>query len=65
MLAQDASDELAVAGVADDEWRVEHRGAKAGRKIVQHDGVCAQLAQLPNDVAADVSGAAGNENGHG
>ena len=59
--AQHAVDQRAIAGVADHERRAEDGVAKAGAEIVEHDDVFAAFAQLPRDVAADVAGAAGDE----
>ena len=47
----------------DDERRVEHRLAEAAGQIVQHDDPLAAGAQLEDDVAADVAGAAGDQDG--
>ena len=63
MLAQQATDQFAVADVADDQWGIEHGLAKAGDQAVEHDDLLATFAQLQDDVAADVAGAAGDEDG--
>ena len=42
---------------------VQHRAAKAGGQIVERDDALAALAELARDVAADVAGAAGDEDG--
>ncbi len=44
-----------VARIADDELAVEHRLAESRRQIVEHDDLLAGLAELPDDVRADVA----------
>ena len=61
MLAQHPADELAVADLADHQRGVEHRLPEAGDETVEHHDLLAALAQLQDDVAADVTGAAGDE----
>ena len=51
-----------VAGVADHELAVQHRLAEARRQVVEHDDVLAGLAELANDVRADVAGSPGDQN---
>ncbi len=51
-----------VAGVTDNEFAMEYRAPKPGRQIVQHDDVLAGLAQLSDDVTADVTRTPGDEN---
>ena len=64
VLAEHALDQRAIADVADDELaRRAYRFAKSGAEIVEHDDRLAALAQLQRDVAADVAGAAGDEDG--
>jgi hypothetical protein len=53
---------LAVAGVADHEFAVEHGLPKSSREVVEHDDVLAGFAELPYHVGADVAGAPGYEN---
>ena len=64
VLAQQAADQLAIAGVADHQLAVHDRRAEAGDEIVEHDDLFVALAELANDMAADIPGAAGDENGH-
>ena len=58
-------DGMAIRRVADDERRTEHRGPIAGREIVEDHDALAALDELADDVAADVPGAAGDEDGGG
>ena len=65
VFAHDAADELLIADVADDEGGVgRHRPAKAGRQVVEDDDALATIEELENHMAADVTGSAGNEDGH-
>ena len=61
--AQQHRDHVAVGRVADHEVAVQHGRAEAGREVVEHDDVLAALTELANHVAADVAGAAGDEDG--
>ena len=63
VLREHARDERGIAGVALDERAVQHGAAKTGRKVVERDQLFAALAELARDVAADVAGAAGDEDG--
>jgi hypothetical protein len=63
-LAQQAADELAIAGVADHQLAVHDCRPEAGGKVVEHDYCLITLAELANDMAADIPGAAGYENCH-
>ncbi len=63
VLAQGPEHGLAVAHLADDERRIEHRLAEAAREVVEHDDPLAAGAELKDDVAADIAGAAGDEDG--
>ena len=51
-----------VAGMTDDEFTMEYRALKPGREIIQDDDVLAGLAQLSDDVTADVTRTPGDEN---
>ncbi len=51
-----------IPGIPDDELAMQDRAAKARREVVEHDDVLAGLAELAHDVAADITGAAGDEN---
>jgi hypothetical protein len=62
VLREDARHEVAITGVADDELAVRHRLAKAGGQVVERHDALAGRAELAHDVAADVAGAAGDEN---
>ena len=65
VLAHDAADELLIADVADDERGIgRHRPAKAGRQVVEDDDALATVEELEHHVAADVTGSAGDEDGH-
>ena len=61
VLGQHTCDGFAIARIADDQWRAKHRAAIAGREIVEHDDAVAALAKLTDDVAADVTGATGDQ----
>ena len=50
-----------VAGVADHEVAVEHGVAHALAEVVEHDDPVTAPPELPDDVASDVAGAAGDE----
>ena len=61
----DAAHQLAVAGLAVDQWHVlRDRPAKAGREIVDHHHPLAGIDQRVDHVAADITGTAGDEDGH-
>jgi urease gamma subunit len=49
------------AKMANDEFAGGNRLAEAGAEVVQRDDVFAGCAELPHDVAADVSGPAGHK----
>ena len=53
---------IVVAYVSDDERRVADRLRESARQIVQHDHGFAARAQLQDDMAADVTGAARDQN---
>ena len=61
VLSQHAVHQLAVADVADDQRRIAHRLAKAGVEIVEHHHALAARLQLQQHMAADVAGAAGDQ----
>jgi len=61
VLAQDATDQIHVTGVADDQRAVEYRFPKAGRQIVEDNDVLAAFTELAHHMAADVAGAAGDK----
>ena len=50
-----------IAGVADDQLAVQHRGFETGAQVVQCDHTFAGFAELAYDMAADVTGTAGNQ----
>ena len=65
VLGDDRARKFAVAGIAlIERHAVGDRPAKAGRQIVEHDHVGAGVQQFVNHVAADIAGAAGDQNSH-
>ena len=52
--------QVAVAHLAHDERRIDHRLAKAARQVIEHHHGLAALAQLQRDVAADVARTTGD-----
>ena len=65
VLGDDRADQFLVADIADKQQRVgRQRGTEAGRQVVQHDHWLAGVGQRVNHVAADIPGAAGDQNGH-
>jgi len=63
--AEDGVEHLPVADVAHDQFAAEHGLAPAGGEVVE-DGDCVPgRAELLDDVAADVAGAAGDEDAGG
>ncbi len=65
MASTAAGDQRLVADVALDETRpVRHRPAEPGRQIVEHHDLLAGVEQLEHHVAADIAGAAGDQNAH-
>ncbi len=60
VLPQHPLDRGAVADLADDERRVEHRLAEAAREVIEHHHPLAARAQLQDHVRADVAGAPGD-----
>ncbi len=61
VFGEHALDQCLVADLPDHQRGVEHGLAKAGAEVVEHDDAFARLAQLAHDVAADVAGAAGDQ----
>ena len=54
-----------VSDIADDERRARrHRPVEAGGQIIEHHGLLSGLEEGVNHVAADVPGAAGNQDRH-
>ena len=51
---------VAIADVADDQRRIEHRLAEAARQVIEDHDPLAAGAQLQHGVAADVARAAGD-----
>ena len=65
VLAQDALDERAVADIAFDERHVGGHGpAEAGRQVVDHDRLFAVVEKFEDHMAADITGAARDQNAH-
>ena len=57
--------QLLVAGIADEQrHRLRQRGTETGGQVIQHDNRLAGIHQRENHVAADITGAAGDQNGH-
>src|SRR5262245_24097123 len=66
VLLHDRTHEVAVAGVAFHERHVgRYRPAEPGGQIVDHDDALATVLELVDHVAADISGTASDEDGHG
>jgi hypothetical protein len=65
VVLQQACNDFAIARITDDQRCAEHRAAIAGRKIVQDYDPIAALDELTHDVAADVTGAAGDQGRRG
>jgi hypothetical protein len=61
--AHDVAQPRDVVHVALDELGIAGRGAVPGRQVVVGDDAAAGARQQPGRVAADVAGAAGDENG--
>ena len=58
-------DQRLIAGLADDErHRLGQRQSKAGREVVEHDDPLAGIDQRMHHVAADIAGAAGDQDRH-
>ena len=59
------ADQRLVAGLADDERHaLGDRPVEAGRQIVEHDHALAGIGELVDHVAADIAGAAGDQDCH-
>lgn len=61
MLHQHACHQFKIADIADDQLCATHRLAKTGAQVVYDDDPFAPRHQLLDDVTADVTGAAGDE----
>jgi hypothetical protein len=65
VLLQDTIDRRSIAGVADHQGGTEHGARVARREVVEDHDPFAALDELADDVAADVTGTAGDEDGTG
>jgi hypothetical protein len=66
VLGDQPADQRLIAAVALDECRLgRDRPGKAGREVVEDDDGLARVDQLPDHMAADVAGAAGDKYAHG
>ena len=63
VLLQQAADQLAIAGIADDQVAMDDRIGKTGAEVIEHHHVVTGFAELADHMAADITGAAGDENG--
>ena len=64
-LADETGDQRLVAGLADDERHALGNGpVEAGGQIVEHDDALAGVDQRMDHVAADIAGAAGDQDCH-
>jgi hypothetical protein len=61
VIVDDLPDQVAIAGFADDEVAMQHRGSEPGTQVVENDDVLSGFPQLSDDVTADVTGAASYE----
>ncbi len=59
---KDLREAVRVARIADHEVAVENGLPKPSRQVVEDDDTLAGVAELPNDVGADVARAAGHKN---
>ncbi len=65
IVADDAADQRLIAGLADDQRHILGDGPlEAGREIVEHDNRLAGVDQLIDHVAADIAGAASDQDRH-
>ncbi len=65
VLGEKLGHEVLVAEIADDQRHVvRHGGTEAGRQVVEHDHLLAGCDEFENGVAADITGAARDEDGH-
>ncbi len=66
MLADDICDEFRITGLADDQRHaLGNRPIKTGGKIVEYGHALTRIAQRVDHMAADIAGAAGDQNRHG
>jgi len=56
VLGKDAIQESRIAGLADDQFTGSDGPPEAGTQIIEDDDVFARSAELPHDMAADVTG---------
>jgi hypothetical protein len=61
VLAKKSFEQWRVAGISDHQLAGGYCGLKSGREVVQRNDRFSAFAQLPHDMAADVSGSAGYE----
>ncbi len=62
---QQAPDDIMVAGIALDEFRLSRNGpSEPRRQIVENENVLAGVEQLEHHMAADIAGPAGDQNAH-
>ena len=65
VLLDELGDQRLVAGIADDQRHaLGDRPVEAGGQVVEHDDRLAGLDQRMDHVAADIAGAAGDQNRH-
>ena len=65
VLLDEPADQGLVAAVALDEMRLRRdRPVEAGRQIVEDDHLFAGIDEMPDHVAADIAGSAGDQNAH-
>ncbi len=65
MLLDEARDQFGVAEIADHEFRrFRNRPGEARRQIVENDHLLARVEKTQNHVAADIAGAACDQNRH-
>ena len=65
VLLDQMGDQGLVAAIAVDQLRLRRdRPAEAGRQVVEDDHVLAGIDQMPDHVAADIAGAAGDQDAH-
>ena len=63
VLRQQPRDQHMISDIADHQFAGGHRLAKALPQVIEDDDLLAGLAQLPDHVAADVAGPAGDQDG--
>ena len=65
MLTENSFHERRVSKITDDQFRRGlHRGTKAGRKIVENDGLFARVEKRQHHMAADIARASSYQNRH-